>query len=390
MDLTLSADVPRHHQVNQPSGNSVAVNFDDDSEDPPLPIKDPFDPHHLWNLLALSQEASSTTSQKRGKGRFNPGSRQEQQERVSDKVHKWSTGVLIAQQRISSHCGIDYTQAELTGLHMQFHQKSQSAQRDYLFGNIKEYQMVRDGNDGTTQTRWSAPLRDHDHSLCSGCWREAQGHIDKGRYARAMKSVKAGANSNPPRSNNKTRSHSGKTMSSAAWLKTFAKDVGDFMPNENMIQLPVARVQELYGIYVSELVAQEEQVLSRQKFGKMMRGQQIKYACKQMKKFSKCNECARLDVELKMAMGTPQCADAQANKQVHRVHVTAQKAKYYKHKRKGKSPRTCCTWLSIIIDGMDQAKTCAPRLHRNPKNLDGHDVLNVHLTGVGRQFPQRF
>ncbi len=64
------------------------------------------------------------------------------------------------------------------------------------------------------------------------------------------------------------------------------------------------------------------------------------------------------------------------------MHVTAQKQKFYKHKQKGKSARTCHIWLSIIIDGMDQAKTCAPRLHRNPKNLDGHEVLNVHLTGV--------
>ena len=354
----------------------------DDPVVPALPIKPAFDPEHLWTLLALSKESATPYKQHRGKGRFKPGTKAEQQARVSGKVSKWMEGVSIAQEQVSSHCGISYTEAEITGLHMTFHQRTQEGQREFLFNNIKEYQMVRDGNDAKIQTRWSAPLRDHDHSLCSCCWRELQGHIDAGRYKRAMIAVKTGAKNPLPRSSNKQRPTTGKTMSASAWLKTFGKDVGDFMPNENMVQLPAARVQELYGIYVEELAVDEEKTLSRQAFGRMMRKEQIKYACKQMKKFSKCNECSRLDVDLQLAMNTPLCAVAKANKEVHRVHVTAQKAKYYKHKQKGKSPRTCKIWLSIIIDGMDQAKTCIPRLHRNPKNLDGHDVLNVHLTGV--------
>lgn len=335
----------------------------------------------MWTLLALSQESMKNKRVNKGSGRYNPARKVDQQNRVNDKIKKWQNGVTLAQAKISSHCGVDYLESELTGLHMKFHQRDQHSQRNFLFEQIHEYQKVRDENDGTTQTRWTAPLRDHDHSLCSGCWREAQGHIDKGRYRRAMTAVKSGANRQLPRST-KRRQSSGKTMSASAWLRTFGKDVGDFMPNENMIQLPAARVQELYGIYIEEMTAFEEDCLSRQAFGRMMKKEQIKYACKQMKKFSKCNECARLDVELQLAINTPECAIAKAAKEVHRVHVTAQKGKYYKHKQKGKSSRTCTIWLSIIIDGMDQAKTATPRLHRNPKNLDGHDVLNVHLTGV--------
>ncbi len=188
---------------------------------------------------------------------------------------------------------------------MSFHQRSQSGQRDYLFENIHEYQRIRDQNGVNVSTRWAALMCDTNHSLCSDCWRECQGHINKGRYARAMKAIKAGAHRQLPRQQKKKRAHSGKTMSAQAWLRTFGKHVGDFMPNENMIQLPAARVAELYNVYVEEMTAFEDRCLSRQAFGRMMNREQIKYACKQMKRFSKCNECARLDVGLQHAMNGP-------------------------------------------------------------------------------------
>lgn len=38
--------------------------------------------------------------------------------------------------------------------------------------------------------------------------------------------------------------------------------------------------------------------------------------------------------------------------------------------------------MSMIIDGMDQAKTALPHIPSNPKSLAGQFTLSTHLTGV--------
>lgn len=57
-----------------------------------------------------------------------------------------------------------------------------------------------------------------------------------------------------------------------------------------------------------------------------------------------------------------------------------EREKYEKHRRKGqKNPST---YLSIIIDGMDQSKTDLPHIITNPKVLAGCHTLGTHVTGV--------
>ena len=38
--------------------------------------------------------------------------------------------------------------------------------------------------------------------------------------------------------------------------------------------------------------------------------------------------------------------------------------------------------MSIIIDGMDQAKTVLPHYERIPKYIDGKEKIHMHLNGV--------
>lgn len=40
------------------------------------------------------------------------------------------------------------------------------------------------------------------------------------------------------------------------------------------------------------------------------------------------------------------------------------------------------TYVSIIIDGMDQSKTALPHIPSNPKSIAGQYLLPTHLTGV--------
>ncbi|XP_052260757.1 uncharacterized protein LOC127864907 [Dreissena polymorpha] len=55
----------------------------------------------------------------------------------------------------------------------------------------------------------------------------------------------------------------------------------------------------------------------------------------------------------------------------------------YYYNKKDQAQRNPSQHMSIIIDGMDQAKTNLPHFAgRNPKNLHAVDLLHTHVTGV--------
>ena len=58
----------------------------------------------------------------------------------------------------------------------------------------------------------------------------------------------------------------------------------------------------------------------------------------------------------------------------------SEREKYAKHRHK--SEKHPGTYLSVIIDGMDQDKTDIPHIITNPKALAGAYRLETHITGV--------
>ena len=69
----------------------------------------------------------------------------------------------------------------------------------------------------------------------------------------------------------------------------------------------------------------------------------------------------------------------------HLVQSTKERAKFYDHNNKARNGGKTISlhkYVSIIIDGMDQEKTCLPHFDRNPKYIDGQDKIELHLNGV--------
>ena len=69
----------------------------------------------------------------------------------------------------------------------------------------------------------------------------------------------------------------------------------------------------------------------------------------------------------------------------HRQHSTEQRAKYYHHNSKaitGGKKLEMYKFMSIILDGMDQAKTQCPSWERPPKWIEGNTKIELHLMGV--------
>jgi hypothetical protein len=70
---------------------------------------------------------------------------------------------------------------------------------------------------------------------------------------------------------------------------------------------------------------------------------------------------------------------------LHREQTKVERDKFYLHNLKsikGKNGTDEWKYVSIIIDGMDQAKTILPHYERPPKYIDGKQKIEMHLNGV--------
>ena len=72
-------------------------------------------------------------------------------------------------------------------------------------------------------------------------------------------------------------------------------------------------------------------------------------------------------------------------KDLHYTQSTMERSKYYKHNQKAKDGgkrQHLCRYMSIIVDGMDQAKTRPPHWNRPPKYMDDKRQVDLHLFGA--------
>lgn len=118
----------------------------------------------------------------------------------------------------------------------------------------------------------------------------------------------------------------------------------------------------------------------------------------QESRFSKCDVCSAikegrertLNQTVRMWLGEILEKHIKLEKFVHSYCMCAyvnlctynrdEREKYAKHRQKSiKNPGK---YMSLIIDGMDQAKTDIPHIISNPKAMAGSVTLETHITGV--------
>lgn len=103
-------------------------------------------------------------------------------------------------------------------------------------------------------------------------------------------------------------------------------------------------------------------------------------------RFSRCDKCSLLDDKLRAKdLSTEDRAKLKAEKDRHLAQCSTERQSYYHHNRKAKTGGDHGKrhmYLSMIIDGMDQAKTYLPHFDRLPKYLDGKQQIELKLTGV--------
>ena len=157
-----------------------------------------------------------------------------------------------------------------------------------------------------------------------------------------------------------------------AWLKQFIKDLGQYQPNQETINLPnqVTR-EDMWDMYLDDLDASIGDVkVSLPYFRKILRENFPRAKFPKWHTFHKCSLCydielAKKDSDVKQDRATNRALNDLL--QLHLKQCKAERDKFYDHNKKCKdSNPTAWRYVSVIIDGMTQSTTCCPRFSRKP------------------------
>ena len=271
---------------------------------------------------------------------------------------------------IQRHCCNSITERAVCDAHIQRDDQTMRQRTAWLFNKVKEHD---------DDTEWKEPAVAD--PLCTVCFVAYHGY-GKSTYTKVKKLQMNGAQRLPPRAYKTTRRVT-KRLRARVWLTRFVKMVGDTMPHKRAVQLPVYKLVELHQVYSDECAITEvDAPLGYDAFLKEVRRSSVKLLVTKRKEFSQCVICNYNKQQQAKQKTNPLAHKYKLLQDKHRAHVAVSKEKYYKHISKSKSVMYVGKYLSIIFDGMDQAKTKLPHLCRLPKCLDKQDQLTTHITGV--------
>jgi hypothetical protein len=310
--------------------------------------------------------------------------------KITSQVSNLMSASISARDTVSDHCTVTYSVAEVASNHMNFIDKSKHQQMQWLVDQLWQPGLVvgvhTTMREGITCThmkfRVSTPIGDdQEHAVCRGCWRVLHG-ITKYQMSTAVTMKKAGSKTNAER---KTRSNHGinARLSTAAWITGFGKRLGDHMPHVDIVALPVKDKTDLHQVYASAMeCCPWDKTLGFSPFLRVLGSLERKHQAQTRKLFLQCTMCHYLQGKISSNIRRAVAGHFKRVKDSHKAHIAVQKAKYYGHRDKGKHFTDKQKYLSVIMDGMDQAKTQLPRMARNPKSLDGCMQIKFHVTGV--------
>jgi len=247
--------------------------------------------------------------------------------------------------------------------------KSESEQNEYILDFLNSQRLL-------TKIVYNVKHR----TTCSQCWYFCTG-VSSSRFQRLKSDFLEGRRSGI--SNRKgAKSFGAVALEAIDWLDRFANACGDRPPDEtaNRRVLPACYNKlTLYNAYKDEKEKLVEPYVTYAHFVDLWKKQCPHITISKNTKFTKCGICTLI----KEARYTTK--DIDLRKQLaeliilHNDQQMKERKKYYKHKHKAKeNPSKYC---SLILDGMDQHKTCIPHVLIDSKNVPSH-FFKTHITGV--------
>ncbi|KXJ07141.1 hypothetical protein AC249_AIPGENE5999 [Exaiptasia diaphana] len=173
---------------------------------------------------------------------------------------------------------------------------------------------------------------------------------------------------------------SAKMRKAIAWLKRHVESYGDRMPHEDRICLPSCQSKnELHNLYKNDCLASKTEFISKSAFKEMWRQHFKKIIIPKQNKFTKCGVCTLIKHSLRSTRDEQQRMEIQDKRQRHLQQQCAERNHYYGNRLKAELEPN--KYLSLIVDGMDQAKTNLPHVTTISKAEESH-YLKSHVTGA--------
>ncbi|KAL5017771.1 hypothetical protein ScPMuIL_005146 [Solemya velum] len=170
------------------------------------------------------------------------------------------------------------------------------------------------------------------------------------------------------------------TMEACVWFGEYIALHAESLPNSGAKWLPYGTTaKELYNVYLQKF--DSVSTICYQTFLNMWKKCYHHVKIKKSNLFTRCNSCVQLDMRLHATVTQKVRNEIMMQKQRHLHRIMMEKTAYYR--RRDIARRRPDRYVSLIIDGMDQAKTYIPHfVGRKSKEIATASQLKVHVTGV--------
>ncbi|KAI8522104.1 hypothetical protein Bbelb_018580 [Branchiostoma belcheri] len=214
--------------------------------------------------------------------------------------------------------------------------------------------------------------------VCREAWCRIYG-INKNTYYRELNNFRMGLEWAGLRQG---RSLSSKCISISVWFGHYVAIHGDKMPHKEEIWLPYnTRKTDIFNKYAEDCEDRSEPYCCLQSFLNMWKTFYPHVAIKKCSLFTKCTICVRLGRDLAKTRDPVKRRKIKLKRQEHDARQMAERLAYYQRREAARQEPD--KYLSLIIDGMDQAKTYLPHFVGDKSKLMRSRLLSPIGTGQG-------
>ncbi|XP_063954176.1 uncharacterized protein LOC135153857 [Lytechinus pictus] len=220
---------------------------------------------------------------------------------------------------------------------------------------------------------------------CRHAWLQIL-RISESSFYRALKLLGDGKLHNPCNIGNNGKGSRG--QEAVGFMDNYVKMMGDICPTTGRTFLPCCTdIGDVYDVYCQHYYNQEQQI-TRTRFKQLWKEYYSHVSFPKITRMTKCNVCI-LAKDLVSKTSDPQTRKMLVKERdEHLKRQWGERNAYYKRKAEASSNSEGI--ISVIVDGMDQAKTYLPHFKgwSNPKDCDKYR-LQPHIEGClvhGRTF----
>ena len=165
------------------------------------------------------------------------------------------------------------------------------------------------------------------------------------------------------------------------WMQNYFRMHCEVMPTTGRLHLPDNYTRdELYQIYKDEMDSQVERYVSYSQFTRLWKMKFDNVLIPRKVRMGVCAICANLKSMIKGAKSDDVKKDCYRRSLTeHRDSQAKERMKAMHHRNK--SLKFPGRYMCLMIDGMDQKKTCLPHFARLPKDIGEECLVQMHLVG---------